>query len=98
MKRFQVLDLFYGSMTEEVDGDWNEINYQFTETLPKVSSKNGKVKVKLQDGTETLAYYCSDKMMWLEKTSPIKPCYFWHSKNHEPLNNVTHWKYLKEKD
>ncbi len=94
MKRHQVMDLFSSHLTEEVDGPWNEITDR-SSSLPQTDRKGLKVKVKLDDGTETFAYFYKDKAEWIAAHG-IKPSYFWHSKTHESLLNVTHWKNLKD--
>jgi len=79
------MDLFYAKETEPIEGPWNE----FTKVSPNVDK--GKFIVKLSDNSETLAYYYSDKGL-----SNGERSFFWHSKSHEALHNVTHWKEIKE--
>lgn len=89
MKRHLVMDLFHGNQTEEL-GEWKETD----KALPDVP-KACKVKAKLSCGGEVFAYFYKDQAIWVEKHGQ-KRSYFWNSKTHEPLFNVTHWKSLKE--
>lgn len=88
MKRHMVMDLFHGNKTEVVDGPWNCVENR----LPDILSC--KVKVKLNNESELMAYFYADKAQWLSTT----PSFFWRCSDKEPLFNVTHWKYLKEVD
>jgi len=55
--------------------------------LPKQSAV---IKVKLDNGDETKAYFYKDKMHWVEYYGK-KTSYWWHKETKEPLFNVTHW-------
>lgn len=86
MKRFQVMDLFHGDETEEDEGPWKDVKHE----NPKMTSKGIKVKVKLTDNSEEFAYYFSD-------CSPLLNGFkWWGCHSHDPLTNVTHFKYLKK--
>jgi len=93
MKRHQVMDLWYGNLTNEVEGPWNNTE----EGLPKKVFKGCKVKVKLSNGNETFAYFYEDKMISFSKFG-IKPASFWECRSKEPLENVVQWKYLEDSD
>lgn len=71
-------------MTEET---WNDIT-----NLP--TEKSCRVRVKLDDNRETLAYFYADKMDWIEIYGK-KPCYFWDCNTKRPLFNVTRWNHIK---
>ena len=88
MKRHLVMDLFHGKKTED-DGDWIPfIN-------PNQLEKNkDKVKVKLSNGIECFAYFYRDKSPILGYAAES----FWECSTRAPLTNVTHFKYLKEKE
>lgn len=86
MKRNLVMDLFEGKRTEEI-GEWHD----FSKSSPKL--KKDKVKIKCQNGDECFAYYYEDR--GLSSLHENSRSHFWHTETHEPIHNVTHWKYLK---
>ena len=88
MKRNSIMDVFHRNRIAEM-GEW----FNFPENKPR--SDSDKVKVRLSDENEIYAYYYADKAQWIAKYG-YKPSYFWDSKTHEPLLNVTSWKYLEE--
>ncbi len=87
MKRHLVMDLYYGNKTEVVDGPWNDV-----EKLPDCSKC--KVKVKLINKSERFAYFYLDKAHFILPLGVLS--YFWDCQTKEPLENVTHWKYIKD--
>jgi hypothetical protein len=93
MKRHQVMDLYHANETEEF-GEWHELDYNYKNTHPQPSGRGCKVKVKTSHN-EYFAYYYEDKCQWLEDFR-CKPCYFWNCKTKEPIENVTHWKEVRE--
>lgn len=82
------MDLYHSKETEPVDGPWHEVDKE----LPSFTSC--KVKVKTSDDNEVFAYFYMDGAAHLFHPS----CKFWDCISKEPINNVTHWKYLKEVD
>jgi len=84
MKRHQVMDLFFGDMTETIDEEWKT-------GIP--DTDRCKVKVKLSNGNEKFAYFYADKARINAMIG--ESAHFWHSQTHEPLYNVTHYKMLK---
>ncbi len=92
MKRHQVMDLFWGSSSEEI-GEWNHIK----DSLPQPKSNGMKVKVKLDDGTQKYAYFYKDKALWIEKYG-MKPSYFWDCRTKDPIFNVEEWKEIKKEN
>jgi len=56
-----------------------------------------KVKVKQENGAERYAYFYRDFGGFIQHYIK-KSSYFWDCKTREPLFNVTHFKYLKEKE
>ncbi len=87
MKRHLVMDLYYGNQTEVVDGPWNGV-----ENLPDCTEC--KVKVILNNESETFAYFYRDKPYFISPIGVLS--HFWDCKMKEPLENVLYWKYLKE--
>lgn len=86
MRRHLVMDLYHSQETEEI-GEWKNVD-----KLPDVQSC--KVKVKLDNGSETFAYFYNNACSWGHKYG-IKVCYFWHSNTHEAITNVKEWKMVK---
>ena len=84
IKRFQVIDLFHGDKSFDVK-EWIESSKE----LPKV--KNGIYMVKLSDGEQIKAYYCSDRISWLSQYTDDQLSYWWDKNTKEPLHNVKHW-------
>ncbi len=91
MKRHLVMDLIHGKKTEE-DGDWIPfINAN------QLHNARDKVKVKLSNGNNVFAYFYRDKGGFINDYTQ-DTSYFWDCQTKEPLFNVTHFKYLKEKE
>jgi len=84
-KRFQVLDLFYGENHHKDVKEWIAIENRLPE------SKQGIYRVKLENGDQTVAYYCEDKLIEMMHYFDEEPSYWWSSKAKLPLYNVTHW-------
>jgi hypothetical protein len=83
-KRFLVIDLYHAGDNFEVK-EW-------------VDAKNGKptidnaiYKVRLENGDETKAYYCSDHCLPMMGYFKEKPSCWWDKIDKTPLYNVTHW-------
>ncbi len=72
--------------------EWTKIT-DYETPLPKSSERSCKVKVKLENGSETNAYFHSDKMQWIGFYGQ-KPCYFWDCNTQKPLFDVKEWRYL----
>ncbi len=86
LKRHLVMDLYHGNQTEPVEGSWNEAN----KVLP--DCKSCKVKVKNADGNELFAYFYQDGAAKFYNP----PCKFWDCSSKQPLNNISHWKALRD--
>jgi hypothetical protein len=84
LKRFEVMDLFHGDKSFEVK-EWIDPSKE----LPK--EENGIYKVRLDNGNEIKAYYCSDRISWLARFTNDKLSHWWDKRTKEPLYNVTHW-------
>ncbi len=83
-KRFLVLDLYHPEYKDEIK-EWVDVS----EEMPKEES--GIYKVMLNDGDQTIAYYCRDQCYHLMSIYKDKPSYWWHKEEKVPLYNVTHW-------
>jgi len=86
MKRHLVMDLHHGNQIKEV-GDWKSVD-----TLPNI--KSCKVKVKMNDDSETFAYFYLDAAVWVQKYG-IKSCHFWDCKTKEQIFDVKEWKMVE---
>ena len=82
------MELFFGSHNEEI-GEWIPIE----EKMPSFPGGVGKVAVKINDCDSTHAFLCEDMGAW--SCPMLRPSYFWDCKSHDPIRNVTHFKYLK---
>ena len=92
-KRFQVLDLFHGHNANKDVSEWVSCKDKLPDTT------QGIYKVKLENGEQTVAYYCEDKLMKLMVyTKDIKPSCWWSRHTKRPLDNVTHWGKPKEEE
>lgn len=91
MKRHLVMDLIYGKKRED-DSDWIPfINPN------QLHDDRDKVKVKLANGNDVMAYFYRDKGGFINDYTK-DTSHFWDCQTEEPLFNVTHFKYLKEKE
>jgi len=91
MKRHQVMNLFHWKKIEE-HGEWIPfINPN------QLHEDRDKVKVKQENGDEKYAYFYRDFVGFIQNYIK-KSSYFWDCQTQEPLFNVTHFKYLKEKE
>jgi len=59
------------------------------ERVPNV--RNGRFKVRVEDGKELDSFFYADKMGWIESYGQ-KTSYWWESSGeYERLDYVTHW-------
>jgi hypothetical protein len=98
-KRFEVIDLFH--YTEELrelePSEW------IVDTLPK--EKSGLYKVKLEDGSITIAYYCEDKCLSLMRgrasfsgNKILTISHWYERKTYNPLTIIAWGKGVKQKE
>lgn len=80
MRRHRVMDIFHRDEKTPV-GEWST-------KKPDIDGKAIKVFVKLDDNSETFAYYYADKP---------EGFYFWCCKTEEPLS-VIMWKKVKNNE
>ncbi len=84
-KRFLVTDLFFGSKNLD-EGEWIDVSTSLPDQL------DGIFKVRLDDGSETTAYFYQDKIGRIMESYSNKPSYWCDKKTKEPLYNVVSWK------
>ena len=83
-KRFLVSDLYH-KREKYGGGEWKDCSKE----LPLSSA--GIFKVKLENGSQCLAYYYEDKIMQLVRYTTMSSSYWWDLNTKEPLHNVIEW-------
>ena len=79
-----MIDLYHGGNSLEVK-EWIDAKRE------KPLIDDAIYKVRLEDGDETTAYYCSDHCLPMMGYYKDKPSCWWDKKEKRPLYNVTHW-------
>jgi len=91
MKRNLIMDVLHKDRKEPI-GEWHDVKEEPQED-------KDKLWVKCRNEDECFAYYYRDRGIF---TSPYtlypekQMTCFWHSSEHIPIQDVTHWKYLAE--